>query len=65
VEQFPSHNHVLEQLLVEGTFDRDGMSARIVVGMQYSAALCQQLLLQVEQLEEGVHGPDGLVSSWF
>jgi hypothetical protein len=41
---------------VEGTFDCDDVLVGIAVGMQYSAALCQWLLLQVEQLEERVCG---------
>jgi hypothetical protein len=56
VERFPSRDRVLERLLVEGTFDRDDVSAGIAVGMQYSAALCQRLLLRVERLEERVSG---------
>jgi hypothetical protein len=45
---------VLEQLLVEGTFDWDDVSMGITLGMQFSAAMCQRLLLHVEQLEEQV-----------
>jgi hypothetical protein len=54
VDRFPTRNQVLERLLVEGTFDRDDVSAGIALGMQFSAAMCQQLLLHVERLEEQV-----------
>jgi hypothetical protein len=55
----------LEQLFVEGTFDHDDVSAGIAVGMQFSAALCHQLLLWVEQLEEKVCGQVVLLPFWF
>jgi hypothetical protein len=56
VDRFPSRDRVLERLLVEGTFDRDDVSAGIALGMQFSAAMCQRLLLRVERLEEQVCG---------
>jgi hypothetical protein len=56
VEWFPTRDRVLERLLVEGTFDCDDVSAGIAIGMKFSAAMCQCLLLRVEWLEGRVCG---------
>jgi hypothetical protein len=59
VDCFPTHDQVLECLLVEGTFNCDDIHSESALCHQYTAALCQQLLMHVERLKEQV----GL--NWF
>jgi hypothetical protein len=41
VTHYLTHDHILEQLMVEGTFDRDDMLSADVLAMQHSSAMCQ------------------------
>jgi hypothetical protein len=49
---------VLECLLVEGTLDHDDIQSEGALCLQYSAAVCQQLLMCVKCLEEQTRGVD-------
>ena len=53
-------NQILDQLLVEGIFDREEPNMRSAaeeMSMAHSAAMVQRLLMRIESLEHRVHLP--------
>jgi hypothetical protein len=59
VTLFPSHNHILEHLLVDGIFDCDDPHTPNTAeefAMQHTSAVGQQLLARIEMLESWVYG---------
>jgi hypothetical protein len=49
---YPTWDQILEQLMVEGTFDHEDMLSANAMAMQHSSAMCQCLLICVERLED-------------
>ena len=60
MDQFPGRDCILERLMLEGTFDREesGLhSDAEEYALHHATAMCQRLLVRIEDLE-------GLVSIW-
>src|SRR5258705_2253591 len=63
---FPSRDMVLEQLLEEGTFDREALELRShseEYTMAHSSAMVNRLLMRIETLESQVNDPLVTLSS--
>ena len=63
MSHFPGRNQILERLMIEGIFDREELGLwndAKEYALHHATAMCQRLLVRMEELEGVVS-----VSDWF